>query len=614
MCGLLASVGKPVEPALFRAALDMLAHRGPDGSGVWQGDGGSLGAVALGHRRLAVMAPESGAQPIANETGDVIAIVNGELYGFEAIRSELEARGHRFRTRSDSEILVHLYEEYGQDCVRRLRGEFAFVLWDATRRVLFCGRDPFGIKPLFYAEREGGLLLASEAKALFRVGVAARWNEHVVLDELLFGASPDRTRFAGISAIPPGGVLVFDERGLRTARYWTTSYPSPPEHDWLSAPEAHAENLRARLRDTIGTRLRSDVRVGLHLSSGYDSNAVAGFAQTLAPRGLKAFTVAFDHPTFDESDDTRAAAAELGLELEVVTCTSADVAREFMDAVAHAEMIGCNGHIVAKYRMSRAIRDAGIKVVLSGDGADELFLGYDFCLGDLAGGPSAADVAGTPLAAIHRSQGFVPTIMKNMWSLRSGFMDLVDGALVGQTQTMTDNAFTRFFELTRAARLSDRAPVFRGMDAWINSQLAGYILAGERLDMAHSVEVRLPLLDHELFAYASGISVEGLMKGIKHPLREAAWPHFAERIRQMKGKKPFQSPPSAMVGGPLRTMIVDVLTDPIVKSIPWLDAAAVARFAVQEAPSDDWTAAFRRDLVALGIVSVVSLAKAYALS
>ncbi|MEO8194861.1 MAG: asparagine synthase (glutamine-hydrolyzing), partial [Gemmatimonadales bacterium] len=377
MCGIVAirSRSNPVSCERLAAATKALQHRGPDGHGYWVARDHGVG---LGHQRLSVVDLETGAQPISSEDGSIVLAANGEFYGFERIRSGLEARGHRFKTRSDSEIVVHLYEEMGERCVERLRGEFAFVLWDERKGKLLAVRDRFGIKPLHYAEYNGELVLASESKALFAAGVPAAWNTESVFRALFLCIGQDRSLFEGIRQIPPGHLLTSIDGTTRITQYWDAEYPvaneAPPDDE-----AACIETVRSLIDESVQLRMRADVPVGCLLSGGLDSSAVLGFASRHCPGPMRAFTIGFDDPHFDESPLARETAAFVGAEFEVVDASKRCLADNFADSVAHGEIVVYNAHGTARYLLSRAVQRAGFKVVLAGEGADELFAGYGFC-------------------------------------------------------------------------------------------------------------------------------------------------------------------------------------------------------------------------------------------
>ena len=355
-------------------ATNSLHHRGPDNQGVWLSPDQRVG---LGHTRLSIIDLTTGDQPIANEDERVHIVVNGEFYDFERQRRELEQRGHRFRTRSDSEIALHLYEDFGAHCVQHLRGEFAFVLWDETNQTLFAARDRFGIKPLYYAVHDGTLYLASEIKALFAAGVPARWDHEYFYQHATGPAMADRTLFEGVHQVPPGHYLIATPNGLRVLRYWEFNYP--PAAELAASPRderSYVEEFAAVFEEAVRLRMRADVPVGCYLSGGLDSCAVLGFAARNSSTPIQAFTLTFDQAAYDEGDIAREMAARAGANFYPIPIKQSDIADHFADAIWHSETVFSNGHGVSKFLLSRAVRDAGYKVVYTGEGSDEIFGGY----------------------------------------------------------------------------------------------------------------------------------------------------------------------------------------------------------------------------------------------
>jgi len=277
MCGIVACFSRrePVSEAALARATHSLYHRGPDGRRHWMS---ADGAVGLGHARLSIIDLTPGEQPIPSEDGRTRIVVNGEFYGYEAIQRELEARGHRLRTRSDSEIALHLWEDYGAQCLHHLRGEFAIVLWDEARRTIFAARDRFGIKPLVYAWHQDTLYFASEVKALFAAGVPARWDEESVYNAVAFGEHQVRTLFDGVHQIPPGHYLIATDRHVQVTRYWDFDYPPAGQAGAGRSDADHIAEFRHELEESVRIRLRADVPVGVYLSGGLDSCAVLGLA------------------------------------------------------------------------------------------------------------------------------------------------------------------------------------------------------------------------------------------------------------------------------------------------------------------------------------------------
>ena len=311
MCGIVAIFSKngPISAEALEKATQRLYHRGPDGQRHWIAADGRVG---LGHARLSIIDLTTGDQPIANEDESLRIIINGEFYGYEAIQKQLEEAGHRLRTRSDSEIALHLYEDLGAHCLQHLRGEFAIVLWDSVNRTIFAARDRFGIKPLFYAFHENKLYLASEVKALFAAGVPARWNRESVYHSLEFGGHQSRTLFEGVFQIPPGHYMVATEKRFQLYKYWDLDYPKDSEAAPTRSDAEYTEEFRNALEEAVRIRLRADVPVGCYLSGGIDSCAILGLAARHHPEPIRAFTLSFDRPEYDEAAVAREMAAKAG--------------------------------------------------------------------------------------------------------------------------------------------------------------------------------------------------------------------------------------------------------------------------------------------------------------
>ena len=375
MCGIVAlfSRREPVSAAALARATRSLHHRGPDGQGQWLSADGRVG---LGHARLSIIDLTSGDQPIASEDERTRIIVNGEFYGFEAIQRELEGRGHRLRTRSDSEIALHLYEDFGTQCLGHLRGEFALVLWDETRRRIFAARDRFGIKPLFYAWHRDTLHFASEVKALFAAGVPARWDAESVYQAAGNTGYQMRTLYEGVHQIPPGHFLLASQGHVQVNAYWDFDYPQRHAGGPARADAEYAAEYRQELEEAVRLRLRADVPVGVYLSGGLDSCAVLGLAARHHAGPIRAFTLTFEQAAYDEGLVAQEMAALAGADFIPIAIRPRDLADHFADAIAQAETICLNAHGVAKYLLSRAVRDAGTKVVLTGEGSDEMLGGY----------------------------------------------------------------------------------------------------------------------------------------------------------------------------------------------------------------------------------------------
>ncbi|MCB9614322.1 MAG: asparagine synthase (glutamine-hydrolyzing) [Sandaracinus sp.] len=592
MCGVVASIGPPAAlEAPMRRAMDAMAHRGPDGEGLVSS---SERRVWLGHRRLALVDVEGGAQPLQNEAGDVVAVVNGEIYDDARLRRELEARGHVFATRSDSELLVHLYEEHGDACVEHVRGELAFVLYDARRDRLLAGRDRFGVKPLWWARHEGRVVIASTLAALRALGVPMAWDRsalfHVVAHQYL---PPSRSLVHGVHSVPPGHVLLVEAGRVATRAYHVLRprvVPAEPE-------EARAE-VRRHLEEAVRLRLRSDVPVGTYLSGGLDSTAVVALAARERPR-LPTFGVSFARAPWDEGSLAAESAEALGVPFEPVPVSQRDLVDGLADAVRFAEGLAINGQLVAKHRLALAARAAGVRAVLTGEGADEAFLGYPHLRLDHYGEdalrtsdaitrgvmvPRVGDRISLPLDAVTHAMGFAPAFVRAKAAFGARLLELLRPEL---REGFGDPFEALFDELV----VPEGSEVERSAWLWTKLALGGYIVRtlGDGTEMAASIEGRPPFLDHVLFEHAWSLPValrldaDGREKAV---LRDAMRDVVPETIRT-RHKQPFLAPP----------VLVDVyddaraLLEEVADHVPFVERAALTRFLDAMASADDDTRA-----------------------
>jgi asparagine synthase (glutamine-hydrolysing) len=632
MCGIVGifSPRQPVSVRALKAATAMLRHRGPDGQRTWMSPDGNVG---LGHTQLSIVSPD-GTQPIASEDGQRWLVANGEFYDFAPIRRRLEAKGHRFRTETDSEIALHLFEEMGPGCLEELRGEFAFVLWDGTTGTLFAARDRFGIKPLFYAQMGDVLILASEAKALFAAGLSAAWDLETVYQQIFGCFSPDRSLFAGVRQIPPGHYLHVAARSSRLVPYWDVSYPRRGRIQTAREDEC-VEEVRHLLTEAVRLRMQAHVPVGYLLSGGLDSSTILSLAAAGNDQPVQAFTIAFDGAAYDESPKARAAADHVGARLEILRVTDADVADHFAESIWHGEMIQINSHGTARFLISRAIQAAGYRAVMAGEGADELFAGYDFVRSALMD----SDAHG-------RWSSWVPRLLKLLGPLNETERQIAQAApLLARASRAMDlpqnvvSSLATAAGLVRSVLAPDFAAQFAGHDPvwslfrrfdwrdrvwgrerakqlmylWLRSVFANYHMAADRLDMAHAVEVRLPFLDHKLFEYASQIPVSLLAKKgrQKHVLREVARPLVGETTYSGV-KQPFYAPPSALKpDSPLHEFVQETLRSGAMASLPFFDRRAAIDL-LDRAPALGAGARTMLDPLLIAMVSLCLLQEQFA--
>lgn len=618
MCGIVGiSSPEPVragDDAPLARAVAALRHRGPDGQGTWVSPataGPPAWHVGLGHTRLAITDLAGGGQPMASEDGAVVAVVNGAIYGAEAQRAVLVARGHVFRSRSDSELVVHLYEEHGIEAARHLRGQFAVLLWDARERLLWACRDRFGIKPLVYGRRpDGALVLASETSALFAAGVPRTWD-----DATFFHAAslqylpPGATLYAGVRQLRPGHHLLARDRAVEERRWWDLD--TPPIGDEIRlGPQV----LRADLEDAVRLRTVADVPVACLLSGGLDSSLILALAARIHDEPVPAFTLSFGGAAagYDESAAAREVAAHVGASLQEVRVGPRALVDALPAAVRAADTLVINGHAAARGLLAAAVRDAGFRVVLTGEGADELFAGYDHVR---SGGHDPTTVGvmlphGPALstAAARARLGFVPTWLAAKAGLGHRVRSLLRPDFVAAHAHRDPVA--ELLDLTDVrGQLAGRHPVRQALYLWTRSALANYILraVGDGQDMASGVEARLPFLDHHLAARALAAPIPDLLRGgvEKHVLRQAAAPLLPAHIANRR-KHPFLAPPAIDAA---RDALAQALRDQLDAGAPaFVDPDAVER-SLSELGGRDATARAAWDPALMMILSATLLAR-----
>jgi asparagine synthase (glutamine-hydrolysing) len=618
MCGIAAILAPPsasVSPDALDRAVARLHHRGPDGRGRWISPDGRVG---LGHARLSIIDLDTGQQPMASEDDRTWITANGEFYDFERIQDELRGAGHSLRSGSDSEIALHLYEDLGPHCLHHLRGEFAFVIWDGRHRQLFAARDRFGVKPLFWARHEGFLYLASEVKALFEAGVPARWDLESVHHGPAF-RRPDRTFFEGVKAIPPGHYLLADDQGVRVFQYWDIHYPMAGAHSGTVGDEEAIQGFREVLDESVRLRLRADVPVGCYLSGGLDSCAVLGLAQRHVSRPIRAFTLSFDRAEYDEEAIAREMAEHAGAEFVPIYITQDLLADHLPEAITACETFAVNAHGVAKFLLSRAVRDAGFKVVLTGEGSDEMLAGYphwrrdmllynhqgqdpgevDRLLEDLAAAnqvsrgllmPEKDSAHTSDSELLSRVLGFVPTWMIPQFKMARARVGVYAPGVFDDVVERDLAAFL-LGGLDVQNQLMGRDPVHQSLYLWAKTALPDYILTvlGDRMEMAHSIEGRVAFLDHHVAEYLRTIPVHLKIRGMteKFILREATRHVLTDTVYRRQ-KHPFLSPPAALdPSGRLHQLTQDTLRGSAVENVPWLHAPAVRAFMDSVEEMDD---------------------------
>ncbi len=613
MCGIFGAAMRPgglVDNRMLTRMADALGHRGPDERGFW-----SDGVVGLGAVRLSIIDLATGQQPVHNEDSSVVAVQNGELYNYEALRADLAAKGHAFRAAGDTEILPHLYEEHGPGLAEPIRGMFAIAVWDAARGRLLLVRDRMGIKPLFWAETADGLVFASEIKGILAAGFATDLDRQALHDYLsLDFVSGPRTMFAGIHRLGPGEILEWragEPRAMATSvrRWWSlpaqhAGTPAPGEGPALAMPrsvDGLTAALRTHLEDAVEATMVSDVPVGAFLSGGLDSSLVVALMARIADRPVRTFTIGFDDAGYDERVWARRVADAFGTEHnELVVRPDPEAMLEAMVST-YDEPFADSSAIAAWAVSEQAARD--VKVVLSGDGGDEVFGGYVIYKADRLARLLRPGFAAPARAALRTAAGLVPTSDGKM-GLDLKLQRFAAGA--ARDPASAHLAWREIFdESDKAALYGSRAPegirpthaAFRAaFDAYPNADLLNRLMAidlglslpddmltkVDRASMAHGLEVRVPLLDRELVDFMARVparyKVRPVTRGmdlkwlLKRVARDILPPEIVDRP-----KAGFHVPVPAWLKGPLRPMVERELGREAVARRGIFEPEAVAR-------------------------------------
>jgi asparagine synthase (glutamine-hydrolysing) len=605
MCGIAGIVpldGKSTpDRARLSRMIHALRHRGPDGFGFHETPG-----IGLAHARLSIIDLSTGDQPIRNETGTIWVVFNGEIFNYVELRADLERAGHRFYTHSDTEVLVHAYEEHGLDFVHQLNGQFAIALWDAPRRRLVLARDRTGIRPLLYARTREALLFASEAKSLFASGeVFARLDPVGIAQVCTFWSCiAPRTAFEGVNALPPGHLAVFEDGRLDVRRYWDWQFPDG-EPAVTRDPIEAAEELRALFVDAVRLQLRSDVPVGAYLSGGLDSSAVSAAIRSFTPNRLTTFSIAFESREFDEREHQLEMARHLGTDHVMRTVTAREIGEAFPRAIQHIETPIVRTAGVPLMLLADRVRDSGFKVVLTGEGADEVFAGYDLFKEAKIRRFWARQPQSTwrPLL-LRRLYGYLsnsPTSRGTMAGrfFATGLEDVDDPFYAHRLRWATTGRILRLMTPEFRGAIEEAcagtplealvprpdsawAPLNRDQYVEAHTLLAGYLLhaQGDRVAMAASIEGRYPFLDHRLIEFASRLPTRWKIRGLteKYLLRKAVAGWLPPTVGQ-RTKQPYRAPDadSFFTNGLPLPYVQEALSAPALRDAGCFDPVAVGR-------------------------------------
>jgi len=601
MCGIAGifhlETAKPVDPARVQRMIDVMPHRGPDGSGVWTAPG-----VGLGHRRLSIIDLSTGAQPMMTQDEGLVVTYNGEIYNFTEIRAELQAKGHVFRTHSDTEVILHAYRQWGEDCLKRFNGMFAFALYDKATQSLWLVRDRLGVKPLYYASlSDGSLIFGSELKVLLAHPLLRREPDLTAIEDYMhYGYVPDDACFvAGVRKLGAGETLraVRGQPLPQPTRYWDISF-ADRNH---AKPEQLQEELLHLMRDAVRMRMVADVPLGAFLSGGVDSSSVVALMAEASPHAVKTCTIGFDVQSLDETNYADHVARRFATDHRT-RIVSADDYGLIDTLAAHFDEPFADASALPTYRVSQLAREE-VTVALSGDGADEAFAGYrrhrfqlqEERLRRLIPAGVRRTLFGT-LGRVYPKADWAPRFLRAKSTLQELAMSGAEAyaASVGVTPYATrQRLYTASFKQAlqghraedRYIRAMDnapaRAPLDRAQYADIKIWLPGDILTKtDRMSMAASLEAREPLLDYRLMEFAGRLPVSQRIHGAsgKYLMKRTMEPYLPNEIlyRQKMG---FVTPISAWFRGPLAGEAAGITGGSMLARSGWFDLDFVAKAA-----------------------------------
>jgi asparagine synthase (glutamine-hydrolysing) len=600
MCGIAGIVAAdwlhPDERGRLGAMRDVLTHRGPDEAGIHDD-----GQAALAHRRLSIVDLASGHQPLANEDETIWVSYNGEIYNHQDIRPELEAVGHRYRTRSDTETIAHAYEQWGDDCVHRFRGMFAFAVWDAPRRRLLLVRDRLGIKPLYWCQARGRLIFASEIKSILASGLVTPEANDAVLAEVLTTryTSDEQTLFKGIYRLLPGHRLVFEKGHIDIQQYWDV--PTGAATPSISAADAVAR-FGSLLEESVRLRLMADVPLGVFLSGGIDSSAIASIVAGLIDRPLQTFSVAFKDRAYSELEYSRTVARAIRADVHEVVVDDQDFFEALPRLIWHEDEPIAHPSSVPLYFVSRLARDH-VKVVLTGEGSDELLAGYgkySRALINWHAGQRYAALVPDAMQAWVRER-VIPRLPSSArrYAARSFlamphnqqavFFDTFAGIPLARLQTLVDPAALaksrapyRTSEVWLERPASDTPLLSRVLYADLKTYLVELLMKQDQMSMAASIESRVPFLDHHLVEFAATLPPLTKLRGFKTKwvLREATRRYLPREILT-RPKMGFPVPFGRWMASGWQDVARDVLLDRRARERGVLAPAAVERLITE---------------------------------
>lgn len=608
-----------------RSMLPSLHHRGPDGSGVYLDPKQRIG---LGHTRLSIIDLAGGAQPMSNEDQTVWITFNGEIFNYIELRKTLVKDGHRFHSHSDTEVIVHAYEQYGDDFVQQLNGQFAIALWDNSRQRLVLVRDRVGILPLFYTRQGDRLLFASEIKALLPQLAQAPRISAAALDQVFTFWAPrsPNTLFEDIFEVQPGHMLVLEQGRLRESTYWDWRFPEQDDYHVGSDADL-AEHLYDLLADATSIRLRADVPVGAYLSGGLDSSALVALIRRHSDAPLRTFSIGFEQQSLDESVFQKQMIEHLGVENSRIVCQNNDIAENFPATIFHAESPILRTAPTPMRQLSGLVRASGYKVVLTGEGADEALGGYDLFkeakIRQFWARRPESEWRPLLLKALYpyleTSGAQAKTYLRNYYSIgldqpeQPGFSHLTRWFTTSQCKVFFSQELNAKLRENAVDQLTGQLPPAFGRWHWFNraqyleakTLMGDYLLCsqGDRMLMANSVEGRFPFLDHRVIEFANRLNPRLKMRALneKYLFKQAMKNQLPRQILE-RHKQPYRAPdiPAFFSDHP-PAYVNDLLSEDKLKDYGYFDAQKVG-FLLKKA-SRGSSIAYKDNMALVGVLS-----------
>lgn len=615
--------------------ITMLHHRGPDETGIYRDQN-----VCLGHARLSILGLESGIQPIANADNSLWIVYNGEVFNYLELQQDLEKKGYRFTTGTDTEVVLAMYQEYGSDCLAYFNGQFAIAIWDSREKELFLARDRVGIRPLFYTQNNSKYSFASEIKALFADSTVNRQIDSQALSQIFtfWTTVTPKTAFSNIYELPPGHFIRLEE-GVPSSPQPFWSIPTFVKDDqWQGSFEEAKEELYALLKDSVRLRLRADVPVGAYLSGGLDSSITTALVANNFNNHLKTFSLGFQENPFDESSYQKDMVAHLGTEHSDISVTNRHIRENLPEVVWHCEKPLLRTGPVPLFSLSKLVRGSQFKVVLTGEGADEVFGGYNIYKEAKLRRFWARQPESSwrPLLVerlypyIFKDAGRAKMFLKQFFSVKQE--DLANPFFSHQVRWRNSGKNKTFFSSDLASELSEYDPYesmleripddFKNRDSFSQAQylemdvfLSNYLLSsqGDRVGMGNSIELRVPFLDHRVIEFASKLPAHWKIKGLneKYILKEAFKGIVPENIRN-RPKQPYRAPiRESFWTDEDGSYVSDCLSETAIKNAGYFDAKKVGLLAKKFRKDSKFAANEVQNMALMGVLTTQLLHQQY---